>query len=370
MTGSRIALPLALACACAIGTLTVVPRGIEAEALLYAQDDPVLLSDHRLDRAFNAIVASREIEAALAADDAELAKSFLDLAGDRNVPVDPALATRVENANSTSAAAVRNASSFGRGLLTGEPDDIVGLAGTAVGDLFVFGDIRDALREGSRLARGEHADQLILGLACVGLAITAGTYFSFGAAAPARIGASVVKAARRTGRITAQMSEWFGRAMREAVDWPKLQRSISGASFTEPLVAVRAAREAVKVEKTQDLLRVVGDVGRVQGKAGTRAAIESLKIAESPREVARVAALAEKKGTRTRAILKTLGRGAILLTTSAFSLASWLFSAIMMVFGFCASIKRATERATERYCERRRARISRERVRFATMTAR
>ena len=32
------------------------------------------------------------------------------------------------------------------------------LAGTAVGDLFVFGDIRDALREGKRLAAGEQAD--------------------------------------------------------------------------------------------------------------------------------------------------------------------------------------------------------------------
>ena len=55
---------------------------------------------------------------------------------------------------------------FGRGLLTGEPDDLVGLAGTALGDLFVFGDIRDAVREGSRLAKGEHADELVLGLAC------------------------------------------------------------------------------------------------------------------------------------------------------------------------------------------------------------
>ncbi len=34
------------------------------------------------------------------------------------------------------------------GFITGEPGDLVGMAGTAVGDLFVFGDIRDAVREG------------------------------------------------------------------------------------------------------------------------------------------------------------------------------------------------------------------------------
>ena len=48
------------------------------------------------------------------------------------------------------------------------PEDLSGLAGTAFGDLFVFGDIRDAVREGTRLATGQQADELILGLACVG----------------------------------------------------------------------------------------------------------------------------------------------------------------------------------------------------------
>ena len=57
---------------------------------------------------------------------------------------------------------------------------MVGLAGTALGDLFVFGDIRDAVREGSRYAHGETDDELVLGLACVGIALTAGTYASFG----------------------------------------------------------------------------------------------------------------------------------------------------------------------------------------------
>ncbi len=53
---------------------------------------------------------------------------------------------------------------------------MAGLAGTAPGDLFVFGDIRDAAREGSRYVSGQNYDQLILGLSVVGIAITAGTY--------------------------------------------------------------------------------------------------------------------------------------------------------------------------------------------------
>ena len=370
MTGSRIALPLGVAVACAIALLAIVPRGMEAQTLLFGQDDPTVLADHALDRTFDQTTATREIQVALAADDADLAKSFLDLAQDRNVPVDPALAARVEEANSAAASALRTAGSFGRGLITGEPDDLSGLAGTALGDLFVFGDIRDAIRESSRLVSGEKADELILGLSCVGIAITAGTYATFGASAPVRIGLSVVKAARRTGRMTARMAEWIGRSLREIVDWAALRRAIGGASLTEPAIAVRAAREAVKLEKTEGLVRLVGDVGSIQAKAGTRAALDGVRLAESPRDVSRIARLSEKYGSKTRAVLKVGGRAVILLTASAFNLFSWLVFAIMTVYGFCASCKRTVERATERHLQRRKARQQLQRLRFTAMAMR
>ncbi len=79
--------------------------------------------------------------------------------------LDPALQEKVKGAVAEAATTRHKAQSFARGLITGEPDDMAALAGTAVGDLFVFGDIRDALREGKRLAAGEQADELILGLA-------------------------------------------------------------------------------------------------------------------------------------------------------------------------------------------------------------
>jgi len=369
MNGSRIAVPLGLLFACAIAALTVLPRGYLAESLLSAQDDPGKLAEIALDRSFNATVAAREIRAALDADDPDLAQSFLDLARERKVSVDADLAKKVDEANSSSAGAARAAGNFARGFVTGEPDDLVGLAGTAVGDLFVFGDIRDAVREGTRFATGQKADELILGLACVGLAITAGTYASVGMGAPARIGLSVIKAARKTGRIGTRMGEWLTRSVRDVVDWAMLRRAIAGASITEPAIAVRAAREAVKVEKTQDLARLVSDVGRVQSKAGTQAALDGLKLSEGPRDVSRVAQLAEKYGAKTRAVLKIAGRGAIWLTLSAFNLFIWMMGAVLAFFGFCASCKRTVERATEHRIAKRKAKLAFERQRFAAMTA-
>src|SRR5262245_37597437 len=361
MTGARIALPLGLAVSLAIAALAVVPRGFEADQLRSEQDDPVALADRAIARSFDASVAKREINAALAADDADLAQSFLELARDRNVPVDPALAAKVERASADAASMQRSVESFTRGLITGEPDDLVGFAGTALGDLFVFGDIRDAVREGGRLAAGQEADQLILGLACVGLAVTAGTYFTAGVGVPARVGLTVAKAAQKTGRMGSRMTAWLSRSLRETIDWPALRRAIGSTNVTEPAVAIRAAREAVKVEKAQDLMRLAGDVGRVQSKAGTRAALDGLKLAEGPRDMSRIARLAASKGGKTRAILKLAGRSAIMLTMGAFNLAMWMFWALLTLIGFVSSLKRMTERTTERYCARRRLRLVRKR---------
>jgi hypothetical protein len=359
VTVPRIALPLVLAVGSALAALAVAPHAFEAQLLLAAQDDPAALADHAIARSFDATVAAREIDAALAANDADLARSFLDLARERNVPIDPALAEKVELANAGAATAARSLGSFARGLVTGEADEISGLAGTAVGDLFVLGDVRDAVREGTRLATGAEADELVLGLACVGLAVTAGTYATVGAAVPARVGVTVIKAARKTGRLGGAMAGWINHSLREVIDWTTLKRAIRGASIAQPAAAVRSAREAVKIEKAQALVRLVGDVDRVQARAGTRAALDGLKLAEGPRDMSRLARLAAAKGGKTRAILKLAGRGAIVLAAGTFNLTMWVFWALVMLLGFVSSLKRMTERITERYCARRKRRRAR-----------
>jgi hypothetical protein len=360
---------------CGIAAVALLPQAIESGWLLLVQDDPAALADRKLARAFNGEIATREIESALAANDPDLAKSLVDLARDRNVALSPDLTGRVDAAVDKANGALATAGNFTRGLIVGEPDDLVSLAGTALGDLFVFGDIRDAIREGSRMAQGQEVDHLILGLAAVGIAVTAGTYASVGAAAPARMGLSLVKAARKTGRISSRMAESVTRTLRSAVDTQALRKVFSTSSLTDPALAARAARaarEAVKVEKADDLFRLARDVGTVQGKAGTRAALDGLKIADNPREMARVAKLAEKQGGKTRATLKLLGRGAIALTVAAFDLSLWVLWAVLTVFGFIASMKGAVERATWRSLQKRKVRRARrelERQRRLAVTA-
>jgi hypothetical protein len=334
---SRIGIALLAAALLAAAAVYTVPRAADTVSGL---DDPARIAGRALDGTFDAVIAQREIEAALAAQDSELAQSVIDLAGVRHVAIDPALAEKVAAATAEAATMRYRAKSFARGLVTGEPQDMASLAGTTLGDLFVFGDIRDAVREGTRYVRGGQVDQLVLGLAATGIAITAGTYVTFGAATPARAGLTLVKAARKTGRLGVEFTESLGRMVRQT-------------SFP---AATRAARDTAKVERAGGLLHLVRDVGRIEKAAGGRAALDALKIAKEPRDITRVAKLAEKEGSRTRAILKVAGRSAIMLAAFAFDASLWLLGALLAVFGFVSAFKSAVERTALRIFRRRRER--------------
>jgi hypothetical protein len=344
----RLGSALAGMAVCATACAVLWPHARDAGATLAAQDDPVALSDLQLNSALRneQSAIERNIEAALAMDDADLAKSFVEMAVAKDIVISDALSRRVTDAvtqeNSTSHFARR----FATGLITGNADDVASMSGTVAGDLFVFGDIRDVAREGKHLAMGEDTDRLVLGLAAAGLAVTAATYVSVGGVAPVRAGLTLVKDARKVGRIGEGLTEWASRSARGIVDAPMLQDAVAGASVMRPGQTITAVKAAFHAEKAGALVRLAKDVGRIGEKAGTRGALDTLRIAEGPEDVARAARLAESKGGQTRAIMKILGRGALLLVAGTFNLTLWIFSALLALFGFVSSIKATTERLT------------------------
>ena len=301
-------------------------------------------------------LVSDNIEAALAAGDADLAESFVELAGENNIALRDELSRRVRDAVTEENSSSHFAKRFATGLVTGNADDVASLSGTVAGDLFVFGDIRDVVREGKHLAMGEETDRLVLGLAAAGLAVTAATYVSVGGAAPVRAGLTLVKDARKVGRLGEGLTRWAGRSARDIVDAPMLQHAVAPAPCCGRARPSSAIRAAFRAEKAGGLVRLAKDVGRVGEKAGMRGALDTLKIAEGPKDVARAARLAESKGGQTRAILKVLGRGALLLAAGAFDLTLWVFGALLALFGLLSSIKATAERLTQSWLDRKKAR--------------
>jgi len=372
MKRRRISTALAgVAVTCALGA-AVWPHARDAGRLLAAQDDPAALAETQVSSALrnNQKIVSDNIEQALAQGDADLAASFVELAGANHVAVPDDLSRRVGQAVAEEKSSSHLAKQFATGFVTGNADDVASLSGTVTGDLFVFGDIRDVVRETKHLAMGEETDRLVLGLATAGLAVTAATYVSVGGAAPVRAGLSLVKDARKVGRLGEGLAVWAGRSARDVVDTPVLEEAVASSSVLHPSNSVSAISAAFRAEKAGALVRLAKDVGRITEKVGTRGALDTLKIAEGPKDVSRAARLAEAEGGKARAILKILGRGALLLLGGAFDLTLWLISALLALFGLLATIKSTTERATQAWLDRRKSRRLRKQMAAAKVEAR
>ena len=335
--------------------LALWPHAREATAILAAQDDPAELADLQLNASLqNGNLVSENIEAALAVHDADLANSFVELAREKNIAIGDEQARRVAAAVAEENSSTHMAKSFATGLVTGNADDVASLSGTIAGDLFVFGDIRDVVRETKHLAMGEDTDRLVLGLATAGLAVTAATYVSVGGAVPLRAGLTLVKDARKVGRLGEGLAEWAGRSAREVVDAPVLQHAVATGSVLRP-----------GADRQRDPGRVPRRKGRRAGSArqGYRA---GRRAGRGPRRAGYAEDRRGAQGCRPRrAIGRSQGRQdpgdpessrsrCAAAGSGAFGLASWLFGALLALFGVLSSIKATTERATQAVLDRRR----------------
>jgi hypothetical protein len=303
----------------------VLPQGKRALDLNLVADDPARLADLQLADGFSAGIARREIAGALDKDDIELAESFVALAEERGLAVPEDLKARLARAQSPGMRSSRAAGNFGRGFITGQTDDTAGLVGAATGDLIGWGDVRDLAREGWHALSGQNVNRLLVGMSAAGLAVTAWTYLSAGAAAPVREGLSVAKAAGRAERLGQGLVESVGRSV------------------------VNGNAERVGV--------ALADLGTVESKAGTRAALQGLREAEDITEVSKLKQLANVKGRSTLAILKTLGRSAFMLGAVAVTAAGWILGAIFNLLfivlaiqkGFIALVRKLWPRRSRGY---------------------
>src|ERR1700722_13460905 len=262
MKRRRIGLALAAMTVSGAALAGLWPHAREAGAILAAQDDPAELSDLQVSSALrnSPDIATGQIEAALAAHDTGLASSFVDLAKSKDISLPDDLVQRVNEAVAEDSTTSHFARRFASGLVTGNADDAGSLSGTVAGDLFVFGDIRDVVREGKHLVMGEDADRLVLGLATAGLAVTAATYVSIGGVAPVRAGLTLVKDARKVGRLGEGLTEWAGRSARDIVDTPVLENAVVSGSVTRPGETISAIQAAFHAEKAGGLVRLAKDV--------------------------------------------------------------------------------------------------------------
>lgn len=177
---------------------------------------------------------------------------------------------------------VRRAGSMVHGVIYGTGDNGWSLGAAFVSDLLVFGDVRDLAIQGYHAVAREPVDPWVTGLSALGLAA---------ALAPeVDAGAALLKVARKSGSLSADMA-----------------RGIA-----------RLGRRAVVRDDARTLEAVAADAGMVRRSLGTRSALRLMKDLDSPAELSRAARFLRRYPARGRFALWLYGdRGVRWLVRSA-----------------------------------------------------
>ena len=308
------------------------PRAREAWAWIEARNDPAAIAELGLKAEFDRGRLDGELKAALDVDDVDLARSFLSLADQRGVAPSPDLRARYDAATTTTATAARGATDFYRGIVGGGGDSGAQLAGSIAADVTGVGDIRDIVAQGRKIAAGEVPDRLVLGLAVAGLAVTGATIATFAGASPLRAGVSTIKVAAKTGRLSKPLANEVARLAEGAVDMGAVNAAAAAAARFDLEGARVAAASAFKPAALARLEAAAGDVSTIAGKTGLRGAQDALALAGDSGELKRVATLAEARGPATRAVLKTLGRGAFVVASGFAAITGWAMAGVGYVW--------------------------------------
>ncbi|MCC3244037.1 hypothetical protein LG047_01670 [Methylocystis sp. WRRC1] len=306
--------------------------------MIRSADDPAALTDAQLDKSLTPARFSEELDAALASRDEDLAASFIDLGSERGLAPSPAQKARLEELRA--GAGDKALEEFAEGFVHGDRDSGAAFAGALAGDLTGYGDARDLWNEAAKLARGEKADELVIGLAATGLVLSAAAWSSIGAVLPARGGLTLVKTAQKTGRLTRPLALALTRTAARAIDREALTAGLAAAAKLD-LAASRAAAARVVRPGALATFRALGeDAAVLYRQAGARGAKQVLALAEDGAQVRKAARLAAVKGGKTRAILATLGRSALGLGALAVTAANAIFASLAGLLGLAMLAQR------------------------------
>ncbi len=198
-----------------------------------------------------------------------------------------------------------------------------------------YGDLRDLYGEAKRFADGQEADMVTVGFAAVGLALTAATIVSLGATSPERGGLSVLKAAKRSGKLSPLLAREVGALAADAVDTRAFAATARAVGALDLTAARAAAKSIVRPQALKAMAALGSDVGTIGTRLGYRGTLQSLALAKSPREIGAIAKLSERYGSKTRGVLAMLGGAALTVAGFTVTAAAWTLTALLWL-GFAA----------------------------------
>ncbi len=210
----------------------------------------------------------------------------------------------------------------GVGAITGQGSDLESAVGAIGADLFIVGDVRDLLIQGSKLIVDGEVDPVITALSGLGVVTTIAPEID--------VAAAILKIARKTGTLGKSLSQKVVKLARERAVEPLKELAASASTLAGKLGPASAVRLLRLADEPSDIAHMArfaervagasGDAAHLAGNAGAAKAfstlhvtgkdgLELLKNAPKGAEAAHDAALiaAASKGTQGISFIRSGG---------------------------------------------------------------
>jgi hypothetical protein len=249
--------------------------------------------------------------AELAAEcDLATADSYIAVGEDQGLALSADVRDAYETATSWPGQAVCLGSQAGTGFITGEGASAGHIGGAVLSDFLVYGDLRDITVQSYNYATGAEVDEFILIISGIGLAATTGTYLSAGLAAPARSAVSLIKLAKRSGRLTGRFAGYLASSLKRVLPAERITAVYRTSRLGDLPKALAKSVDEAELAKLGTVFDDVAAIGRSTDQLTT---LRLLKHVETPTDLAKLKTVAEIGGRRTLAWADRFGAGLLKL---------------------------------------------------------
>jgi len=171
-------------------------------------------------------------------------------------------------------------------------------------DMTVVGDLRDLSTEGIKLVNDENYDKVVLSIATIGVGLSASQLLSGGTSTPLKVGASVIKVAKKTGKISKSFLEVISSKLAKAVDI-KMLKTIDFSS----IASIKKAKSTIgKSLKLDGVSKLFGNINKVKKNTSVFDTVSILKYVDNEKELAKAVTITKKYKKNSKAVFKILGK--------------------------------------------------------------
>ena len=239
---------------------------------------------------------TKKIKEALKKNNIKEANIYKNLANMLNISLNQNLLKTIEGKNTF----LKDTKDFASGFLSGKIENQSSFIGSVVSDFTVVGDARDIYIQTKKINQNKEYDKFTLGLSIVGVALTATTILSAGGTVPAKVGVSILKGAKKSGKLTKSFSKVITKQIDKTINLKKIK-------FTD----FKSFKKAINQKELTRLEKILYKLNTIKKETSTLDTIRLLKYIDNENDLKKITKLAHKYKKNTVGVLKVLGKSAL-----------------------------------------------------------